>query len=180
MILIISTCKDSLHELEFVKPIEDILKVNNIQFLTISYKNISDKYLSNTDKIIISGTSLADNAFLEKENIKKFDFVKNYDKPMLGICAGAHIVGLKFGGTLKKQKQIGLIDVNFKKEFLGLSGNQEVYNLHGLYSKLNNNFEIFAFNKCPQAFKHKTKEIYGVLFHPEVRQKELIKNFSDL
>jgi anthranilate/para-aminobenzoate synthase component II len=28
-----------------------------------------------------------------------------------------------------------------------------------------------------QAVKHQTKEIYGVLFHPEVRQKEMIANF---
>ena len=38
-ILIISTCKEKLHELEFVKPIEKILLKNEIQFSTINYKN---------------------------------------------------------------------------------------------------------------------------------------------
>ena len=33
--------------------------------------------------------------------------------------------------------------------------------------------------QIPEAVKHKKKELYGVLFHPEVRQKEMIKKFVD-
>ena len=38
-------------------------------------------------------------------------------------------------------------------------------------------FIKFTKSKIPQAIKHKEKKIYGVLFHPEVRNKELILNF---
>jgi len=179
MILIVSTCKNSFHELEFVKPIGYILKENNILFLTKNYLNINQNDLKKANKIIISGTSLADNEFLKKENLAKFNWIKTINKPILGICAGAEIIGVAFDCQLKKKKQIGMINVNFTKNFLGLkNGKQEVYNLHGLYIELNDQFDIYAQEDCPQAFKHKTKSIYGVLFHPEVRQKELIVEFA--
>ncbi|MBI2629285.1 hypothetical protein HYW74_04325 [Candidatus Pacearchaeota archaeon] len=180
MILIISTCQHKLHELEFVKPIEDILKINNIKFKTINYKNINKKELNHADKIIITGTSLADNDFIK--HINKFKFIKPYNKPILGICAGMHILGLIYKGKLKKEKQIGLINVNFEKEFLGLKNKKQVYNLHGLYTDFNNldNFEVYSQNKTPQAVKHKTLPYYGVLFHPEVRNKSLIEEFCKL
>ena len=77
----------------------------------------------------------------------------------------------------RSEKEIGLIIVNFKKEFLGLKGKKHVYNLHENYVD-SKKFETFAKSKVPQAVKHKTKSIYGTLFHPEVRNKEIIANFS--
>ncbi|HII85303.1 TPA: hypothetical protein HA273_01700 [Candidatus Bathyarchaeota archaeon] len=39
-------------------------------------------------------------------------------------------------------------------------------------------FEVLATSeKCVQAIKHKSKNIYGVLFHPEVRNQEIIRRF---
>ena len=35
-------------------------------------------------------------------------------------------------------------------------------------------------SKCIQAVKHKEKNIYGVLFHPEVRNQEILKKFIQL
>lgn len=179
-ILIISTCKEKLHELEFVKPIEDILKNNKIKFKTINYKKLNNDYINQGSKIIITGTSLADNAFLEKKNLKKFNFIKIYNKPLLGICAGMHIIGLINNNNLKKEKQIGPIELEFIEPFLGIKPNEkhQVYALHRLYSEFNNkNFKIYSYNACPQAVKHKSKEIYGILFHPEVRNKKIIEEF---
>lgn len=151
-------------------------------FKTISYFDITESDINRSDKIIISGTSLKDNKFLKKENIKKFNWIKSYNKPVFGICAGAHIIGLAFGGKLKKKKQIGMVRVRFRKEFLGIKDIQEAYNLHGLYVdfKRLEDFKIYAQNQCPQAVKHKKLPIYCALFHPEVRQKETIVNFARL
>ncbi len=181
MILIISTCKEKFHELEFVKPIEDILKIKKIKFKTINYKELSNKDIESSDKIIITGTSLKDNDFIEKKNLKKFEFIKYYNKPILGICAGMHLIGILNCGKIKKQKQIGPLIIEFNENYLGIEKNikHQVYSLHGLYidfTKLNN-FDIISYATCPQAVKHKTKEIYGVLFHPEVRNKEIILEF---
>ena len=76
MILIINLCKEKLHYYEFVKPIEDILKNKKIGFFTKNYKKISADDLKEAEKIIICGTSLKDNEFLE--DINKFEWLKNF------------------------------------------------------------------------------------------------------
>lgn len=187
MILIISTCKEKLHELEFVKPIENIIKSN---FKTIHYSKISDADLQKADKIIIGGTSLKDNQF-----IKDIEYFRNnliFEKPVLGICAGMQIISLIFelnrqvkeldiknnlNHVIKSKTEIGFYKEKFTKEFLGLKGEQEVYHLHNNYTTLPKNFIKFTNSKIPQAIKHISKPLYGVLFHPEVRNKEIIEKF---
>ena len=184
MILIINICKEKLHYLEFVKPIEDILRREKIEYQTIYYKKITDKELLNKklEKIIICGTSLKDSEYLENLNYFKWIKFPKLNKPILGICGGMQIISLIFGGILVENKEIGQIKVRFRKEFLNLKPSEkEVYLLHN-YSVINNEFEVFASSQeleIPQAIKHKTKQIYGVLFHPEVRNKELINYFCE-
>ena len=176
MILLIQIQNIKIHYLEFVKPIEDVLKKNNINFESLHYKKLDDTIISRAKKIIISGTSLKDNAFLD--DLNHFDWIKNFKKPILGICGGMHILGLIFGGTLKKQQEIGLKQIILKKEFLGEKGTTEVYELHNFYVE-SSQFEVFASSKkCSQVVKHKNRLFYGVLFHPEVRNKDLITNFT--
>lgn len=174
MILLINICKNNLHELEFVKPIENILKNKKLKFKTKHYKKLTRKDFEKVSKVIICGTSLKDNEFLD--NITKFSWIKKYNKSILGICGGMHILHLIYKGKKVNNKNIGQVKVTFKKEFLGLKGDKEVYNLHQYYVR-NKEFETFA-NK--QTSKHHSKEHYGVLFHPEVRNKELIINFAKL
>ena len=178
MILIIKICNKRFHYFEFIKPIEDILKKNKIKYKTIHYKNVSDKILNTTEKIIISGTSLKDNGFIR--DISNFNWIKQRNIPILGICGGMHILGLIFDGELKKQQEIGLTNIELKKEFLGFIGKIEVYELHNLYA-ISNEFEVFGKSKkCSQAVKHKNNPFFGVLFHPEVRNKDLIVNFVNI
>ncbi len=170
MILIIKTNSNELHDLEFVKPIENILKKD---FKTVHYSKLSKKDLEMAEKIIITGTSLQDNKFLK--NIKQFEWIKNFKNPILGICAGHQIISLIHGAKIKTKTEIGFYKETFKKEFLGLKGEQQVYHLHNNYTTLPKKFEKFTNSKIPQAIKY--NEIYGILFHPEVRNKELIENF---
>jgi len=179
-ILIINICKEKLHYFEFVKPIEDILKNNKIKFQIKYYEEISDKDITNAEKIIICGTSLKDNEFLK--NIRKFKWIKDCNNSILGICGGMQVIGLIFGGKLKGKSEIGFYDEIFTKEFLGINKGQkqQVYHLHNNYTTLPHDFIKYTSSKIPQAIKHKTKNIFGVLFHPEVRNKEMIKIFCGL
>jgi len=104
MILLINICKISFHYFEFVKPIEDILKKLNIEFLTINYNDVNSEMLLKSDKAIISGTSLKDNSFLD--NIERFYWIKEFNKPVLGICGGMHILGLIYNGKLTDFQEI--------------------------------------------------------------------------
>lgn len=178
MILIVDICGHDLHYFEFVKPIEDILIKNNFKFVTVFYKELHPEIISKADKVIISGTSIKDNNFVQ--NLNLFRWIKDFENPILGICGGMHILGLTYNGEIRQQQEIGLTKIDFKDEFLGLKENVEVYELHN-YCVESNKFEIFAQSmNCHQAIKHKNKPFYGVLFHPEVRNKNLIENFVKL
>lgn len=178
MILLISTCENELHELEFVNPIGDILRKQGIKFRIGHYKKLKQNDLQEAKKVIICGTSLQDNEFLR--NIGKFAWIKTFSKPLLGICAGMEVIALNYRCALGKKRQIGMIKMTLKQEFLGLKRRTiiEGYNLHGLYVNINRrDFESLAYNRCSQIIKHRTKPVYGLMFHPEVRNKEIIEGF---
>mgnify|MGYP001570617223 CR=1 FL=1 len=180
MILIINLCKEKLHYYEFVKPVEDILKDKGIKFFTKNYRKISEADLKKSDKIIICGTSLMEWSYLNDANFPKFNWIKDFDKPILGICAGMQIIIKMFGGRIIfHREEIGFHNVKFTKEFLGVGGKISAYELHRFgVKKIRKNFIPYATsNKGIQAIKHRTKKIYGVLFHPEVRNKDIIANF---
>ncbi|RLE47708.1 hypothetical protein DRJ25_01735 [Candidatus Woesearchaeota archaeon] len=180
MILLVNTCAEKLHYFEFVRPVEDILRKNGFSFVTKHYSEISENDLSLADKVIICGTSLKDNQFLK--DIKKFSWLRDFEKPVLGICAGMQLIGVLFGGKLKKKTEIGFFEEVFDRSFLGLSGKVQVYHLHNNFVDFSalDDFEVFSKGQIPQAVKHKKKSIFGVLFHPEVRQKSLISEFAGL
>lgn len=163
MILIINICKEKLHELEFVKPIEDILEKNKIEFFTKHFLKIKEHDIHKADKVIISGTSLKDNDFLEY--LEKFSWINDFQKSVLGICGGSHIIGLLQGKKLKKQTEIGMKTITLKEDFLGKKKGEklQVYHLH-------------QFATLPEIF-HKDN-YYATLFHPEVRNKDLIEDFA--
>ncbi|MEX0920901.1 MAG: hypothetical protein WDZ62_01425 [Candidatus Pacearchaeota archaeon] len=163
-ILIIDICKEKLHKNEFVKPVEDILRKNNMDFFTKHYKKITQKDINKFDKIIICGTSLRDNDFLK--NIKYFQWLKNFKKPVLGICGGSHIIGLILEkGNKKLDKEIGLKKLKLEEKFLGAESEIQAHYLH-------------QFRVLPEVFKE--RNFYATLFHPEVRNKKMIVKFCNL
>lgn len=178
MILLINICKERLHYFEFVKPIEDILKKNRANYFVRHYKDIKNCDLENAEKVIICGASLKDFDFYN--NWKSFDWIKSFEKPLLGICGGAQILSKMFGGELKNSFAVGLDKINFEEKcFFGLKGKVEIYQLHQLgFKKVGRNFEKLAISNFGiQVIKHKKKPFYGVLFHPEVRNKSMITEF---
>ncbi len=178
-ILIINICKETLHYYEFVKPVEDIVKSTGEKYIVKHYTKINSQDLKKTHAVIICGTSLQDNDFMN--HVHYFSWLKNFDGAVLGICGGMQIMGVVFGGKglLQKKTEIGYYGEKFVKNFLGLLGEMKVYHLHNYYVdfSLLDDFEIFAGKNIAQAVKHRWKKIYGALFHPEVRNKEVIKNF---
>lgn len=178
MILVVNVCKDQMHYYEFVAPVLKILSGMSQDYFICNYDEITQNFLDKADKVIICGTSLHDNEYLEE--ISKFNWLLNFNKPVFGICAGSQVIQLIFGGEVIKLKEVGSIDIEFIKPFLGIMGKRKVYSLHQnvVFSSL---FDVYAKSElCPHAFKHKSKEFYGVLFHPEVYNNDIIENFVKL
>jgi GMP synthase (glutamine-hydrolysing) len=173
--LIISLCKEKMHEEEFVLPIVEILGRDFC--MAKHYLDMNLRDLSKINQIILSGTSLQDFQYLQ--DIKKFEWLLDIDKPVLGICAGMQVIVKVFGGSLKKRQEIGVVEVKMKKEFFGLPLDFKAYTLHNLSAENSKDFEVFGRSaKDIHFIKHSDKNIFGVMFHPEVLQKVMLWEFA--
>jgi GMP synthase-like glutamine amidotransferase len=180
MILIVDTNwkKDSLAFSEFVLPIVSV--VEPLEGCKIKhFLEVEPSKLSGYSKVVLSGTALKDQATLKQ--IDKFIWIKNFNKPILGICAGMQTISLVFDEPLTPCLQIGMTDISTHKENTLFQGTFKAYTLHNYSVAPSQTFEALAEStKCIQAIKHSQKDIYGVLFHPEVRNQEILKRFIQL
>ena len=180
MILIVdlSYKKNSLGFEEFVLPIASIVEKTGTSFKIKHFTELCEEDLRSSEKVILCGTALKDDEFLKHE--EEFSWIKKIDKPVLGICAGMQLIGLVFGSELVKAKEIGMKEIKLKKPNKLFSTDLEVYELHKYSIKPSEDFKILAVSDlCVQAIKHRSREIYGVMFHPEVRQRQIVVNFVE-
>lgn len=168
MILLLSTCYHRLSEMEFVDPIKRIL--DELQFEVRHYSQKFDP--SKYDMIIICGTSLNDFEYIDE--MEYFSWIKNYQGKILGICSGAQIIASVFGDILEDRTMIGKRMVSIEKENNIVSGELEAYFLTTKVPIIKN---LVSLDKDGFVFRKKDAEIYGVLFHPEVLNKEIIEKF---
>jgi GMP synthase-like glutamine amidotransferase len=167
---------DSLAYDEFVAPIVSVLEPLE-QCSVKHFSEINIDRLGCFSKIILSGTTLKDHATLKQ--IETFDWVKTCSQPVLGICAGMQTIALVFGVPLRGCLQVGMAEISTLKINPLFEGEFKAYTLHNYSVEANQYFETLAQStKCVQAIKHKQKNIYGVLFHPEVRNQYILKCFA--
>lgn len=180
MILIINVCKDKLSEVEFIRPIQQIVKRAGLKSFVKKYDELYEEDFMDADKVIICGTTLQDNYYLD--DITKFEWIKKCKKPILGICAGMQVIGKVFGCQIYDKENIGQEDVKtaVHNEFTD-EESFYAYFLNTKSIKLNKDFEIIIRGKDGEGMvKHKSKRIWGCLFHPEVMNSEIIVRFCEL
>ncbi len=166
---------DSLGFYEFVLPILEVAK--ELEECKVKhYSQIAASDLSNYSRIILAGTALKDNVTLGQP--EKFTWIKEMDTPILGICAGMQTIGVVFGLMLTHCVEIGMTQIATLNSNPLFSGSFRAYSLHNFSVESSDEFEVLAESeKCLQALKHKQRALYGVLFHPEVRNPEIVKRF---
>jgi GMP synthase-like glutamine amidotransferase len=170
--------KDSLGFYEFVLPIVSVVEAFE-ECRIIHFLDLEQEELNNYSKVVLSGTALKDHATLNQ--LEKFEWIKTFDKPLLGICAGMQTIGLVFGARLTRCLQIGMTEISTLNLNPLFQGTFKAYTLHNHSTQPIKNFQTLAkSSKCLQAIKHKQKNIYGVLFHPEVRNQNILQNFIQL
>ena len=168
-ILIVSLCAEPLSEREFVFP---IIRAIGHSCSIKHYAKLTKEDLSRAKKIILSGTPLADNAFLKND----FSWLRKTKSPVLGICAGMQAIAKEHGATIEKNQEIGMTWIKAGDDAQTVSGEFDAYTLHTFAPTLPDGFkEIARSETCLQTFSH--KNLLGVLFHPEVRNWEIIKGF---
>jgi GMP synthase-like glutamine amidotransferase len=178
MILIVNVCSDELSYFEFIKPIEDILENAKIEFVSRNLAGLNHTDISRAERVIISGTALKDFKYLD--NLHRFAWINETQTPILGICAGMQVLAALFEGDIIERKRIGRYKVKIVKKNI-LSSKQEFhsYFLNSIAVEPHDNFDTLGESgKLKCIFKHKRREFYGCLFHPEVLNPEIITNFA--
>lgn len=160
---------------EFVQPVVAIAE--ELEKCRVRhYLDVNGKSLSSYDKIILSGSALKNTVTLNET--ERFMWLEDCGKPVLGICAGMQTIGLVFGGRIEKCREIGMTEVATSKDNILFSSAFKVYALHNYALVPSTEFEVLAESaSCVHAVKHKHKDVYGVLFHPEVRNRDVLKRF---
>ena len=177
MILIVNVCSDKLSYLEFVKPIEEIVKKARAEFFTRHFLSLNHPDIREAQKVIICGTALKD--FKYMDSTSKFAWIKESHKPILGICAGMQILTKLFNGRIIEKTRIGRYKVKIIQKS-SVTSKDEFYS-YFLNSKAidqNETFETLGKSgNLTCIVKHKHREFYGCLFHPEVLNPEIITDF---
>jgi GMP synthase-like glutamine amidotransferase len=171
--------KGSLAYGEFVAPI--VSAVEPLEECKVRhFSELSPKDLDASSKIVLSGTALKD--FVTLQHLDKFSWVRTYPKPILGICAGIQTICKVFGESLTGCLQVGMTNITTIKPNPLFEGNFRAYALHSLsISPSSHSFTVLAKSPtCIEAVKHCKKDIYGVLFHPEVRNPQILRCFVEL
>jgi ABC transporter with metal-binding/Fe-S-binding domain ATP-binding protein len=182
-ILLIDLCceKDSLSHYEFVLPIRDALTRDGAYCEILHYAEVAPRDRANCDKIVLCGTALMDNEYAE--HLQSFSWIRGCKKPILGICAGMQVIGAVYGGSIVKDQSIGLKDIEIVRAspLLGEPRRIEGYHLHNYAVTLPQELSLLAGSiDAAEAFQRGNDPIYGLIFHPEVRNRWILERFAAL
>lgn len=142
---------------------------------------------SSYEKVILSGRQ-KNKKQINAANSKISKICFNDEIPLLGICYGAEIIALTFGGSIRKSEYIqGLNKISIEKPIRLLKeAYYDVYESHSyVISHLPEDFVCIA-SSATSKFEilcHSSKKIFGTQFHPEKSGDcgiELIRNFINL
>ncbi len=180
MILLVDLCyrKDSLSADEFVKPIAQIVRSEGIPSVHLHFSEVTAQDIERADGAILCGTALMDNEFARHTD--RFLWLRDCRRPVLGICAGMLVIALVYGCSTGRCREIGMTDIRRVAGDPLFAGKDafQAYELHSLAVRPSDAFDVIAVSsRCVQAIRHRSVSIYGVMFHPEVRNEWVVRRF---
>jgi GMP synthase-like glutamine amidotransferase len=183
MILLVDLCyrPGSLSRDEFVGPVARIVSSAGRVWKETHFSEAGSKDLDGATGIILCGTALKDNLFAERAG--GFSWLRNISVPVLGICAGMQVLCLVFGGSLSPGCEIGMTSIRTGIPDPLLPGTPEftAYELHGFTGNPPPGWVVTAVSdEGIQAVHHPDRPLYGVMFHPEVRNDTVVERFLSL
>ncbi|HOT03482.1 MAG TPA: gamma-glutamyl-gamma-aminobutyrate hydrolase family protein [Methanolinea sp.] len=166
---------------EFVLPVGRIVERNERTWRYRHYADMEGGIPEETEGVIICGTALKDNGFLSA--IDWFDWLKETEIPVLGICAGMQVLCLACGGTVREGFEIGMTEVHVTAPhpLLPPLPSFHAYELHSHSCEPPPGWEILAVSSaCIQAIRDPHHPRFGVMFHPEVRNDRIVEVFLEM
>lgn len=168
MILVIDCGSSKVPDI--VECIDEFMDVETLKLNEVPTSDLS-KYAG----IVISGAPILLTEVDPTPYLEKVSFIKEFDRPILGICFGHQLLGLTFGAHVTRQKD--------DRDWQTIEVLEEE---HPLFAKFAPEFEMME-DHCetvsiPSGFVHlavsdacinegmyhKEKPFFGVQFHPEV------------
>ncbi len=178
MTLVVDLCDrpGSLSSYEFVRPIAAIVGEGA---RVVHYTELDPADVGSACAVVMCGTALRDDGYVE--NLGALGWLRETPTPVLGICAGMQVIGVLHGARLVPCKEIGMTPIEAVRPNELVEGALETYQLHKFGLDDLGEFEVLARSeRCVQAIKHRTKELYGIMFHPEVRRHDVVRRFLGL
>ncbi len=179
-ILIINNAEPEIQD--FVRSLEDIVKSCEIEVSRIEYADCLKTDLSAFDGILMSGSPQGDD--IVEHHAPYFAWIRTYQKPVLGICAGHHITGYLYGSKLlySQEPESGDFEIKLLTDdplLESLPRNLSVKQMHNDSISLPEDFLLLATSDTcrNQLMRHKNKPLYTCQFHPEFYNHKLIQNF---
>ncbi|MBU4341476.1 MAG: glutamine-hydrolyzing GMP synthase [Candidatus Altiarchaeota archaeon] len=140
----------------------------------------------NVRGVIISGGPQS----VYSDKIKFDKDILNLDLGILGICYGNQLIAYSTGGKVESagKKEFGITNAIIDKAegiLKGMNKKEKVWMSHSdTVTKISEDYELLAHtaNSPIAAYRHKTKDIYGLQWHPEVVHTEngmkILRNFT--
>jgi len=183
MILVVDLCyrAGSLSRDELVGPVERLLHKNGAPLFTRHYTAVGAPDLEGADAVILCGTALKDTGFAEHPEL--FRWLSAFERPVLGISSGMRALAAAFGGGTEPCCEIGMTDVKVLAPDPLFDGREgfPAYELHEYAVQVPDTFiPLAASGLCVQAIRHRSLPLYGLLFHPEVRNEWILERFLGL
>jgi len=166
---------------EFVHPVGRVVKRFGDAWMYRHFTDLSGDQAGDYDAVILCGTALKDTRCLGET--ERFSWLRVARVPVLGISAGMQVLSLAFGGSLLPCCEIGMEEVRVLSPhpLLPPSPSFMAYELHAHSTVPPADWISLAVSKnCIQAISHPELPLFGVLFHPEVRNEGVIGGFLSI
>ena len=166
---------------EFVAPVGRIVQKEGFPTLIRHYTDLTQPDITSAEGVILCGTALKDFGYLE--GLERFAWLFSVPCPVLGICAGMQVLVRIYGGEVHPMTSIGMAGQHVVAPDPLLAGKDRfaAYELHCLSVAPPPSFTVLAVSPSGvQAIRHRERPVYGVMFHPEVRNEWLIQRFLSL
>ncbi len=177
-VLLVSTCAEPFSEAEFVAPLERIAcdAGATVESSSLGTLNSVPEGVSH---ILLAGTTLQDDKYLKE--IGAVERLLETGVPLLAVCSGMQLLAAASGGEIIAQREIGMVAVETLAENPLCASRFEAFALHRHAVEPGARLEVLARSKaCAQVVRHRELPAWGVLFHPEVRNEQLVRSFLAL
>lgn len=182
-LLIINSAEPTITE--FADNLQQIISSRKVNSEIVNYHSCPTVNFSNYDGVLISGSPQGDD--IVEHHQPYFQWIKTYEKPVFGICAGHHITGFMYGAKYLRsvEPESGDQEVEILIDdpiFTGLSSPFVTRQMHNDSVTLPKGFIHLSSSKIcvNQAMKHPKKPLYTFQFHPEYLNPQLILNFINI